>query len=56
MDITGSGRVEYVEDIMSNSPQWDSRQWGLPINQVDMAATRQRCRDAIRRGHLYADA
>jgi hypothetical protein len=24
---------------LSNSPQWDSRQWGLPINQVDMAAT-----------------
>ncbi|MFN4043614.1 oxygenase MpaB family protein [Limnobacter sp.] len=24
---------------LSNSLQWDSRQWGLPINQVDMAAT-----------------
>jgi len=28
-----------VRHQLSNSPQWDSRQWGLPINQVDMAAT-----------------
>ncbi|MCR2746524.1 oxygenase MpaB family protein [Limnobacter parvus] len=28
-----------VRHQLRNSPQWDSNQWGLPINQVDMAAT-----------------
>ena len=28
-----------VRHQLINSPHWDSRQWGLPINQVDMAAT-----------------
>lgn len=28
-----------VRHQLRNSPNWDSKQWGLPINQVDMAAT-----------------
>lgn len=28
-----------VRQQLRNSPSWDANQWGLPINQVDMAAT-----------------
>lgn len=28
-----------VRRQLQHSPQWDATQWGLPINQVDMAAT-----------------
>ncbi|BET25663.1 uncharacterized protein DUF2236 [Limnobacter thiooxidans] len=36
-------RVRWVHALvrhqLKNNEQWDSQQWGLPINQVDMAAT-----------------